>query len=321
MIRRLLRILDQQRAFEVIDFVVIFSLLLAVAMLVLYVLLSRRTRTMRRELERSSAEIYYFLLPTLALDADDHRLIKRMAAFLPFPQQKHRIMVNAQVFDRCARRLIATEEVEPGVLNSLRGKLGFPADIEDFMPLSSRDLVAEVPVLVVQEGRPAVRGRVISVGEACVEIQTEDNAAAIRTDGAVVVYFQNRAGFFTFETSIESIEQQLLRLAHSQHIKRYQRRRYSRKNVKLPVFVRPYQSGAKSLKSIMFDLSGGGASVRNPSGRLQVDQQVELSFAPGVEKFHVLGQIVRTSNAGALIHIEFQALDSTARDRMIRAIS
>ena len=324
MLTALTKTLDQQRAFEVIDFVMVFALLLAVSMLVLFLLFLIRSRTLLRELRVSSAEVYYFLLPTLALNGNDHQLIKRLAAFLPFPQQKHRIMINAQIFDACARRLVAEEQADEADLRNLRKKLGFPAGTEDFLPVSSLDLPVDLPVLVVQKGKSAVRGSVVSNTESSLAIMIDDDSASPLINGPTNVYFQNRAGFFTFATEVVGRDDRVIRLQHCERIKRYQRRRFSRRQVRLPVFVRPYQGphqgGSRAIKSVLIDLSGGGASLRNPGQQFRVEQQVELSFAPHGEKFHVLAQVVRVSRGGDVIHVEFKALEESARDRIVRSI-
>ena len=320
MLTALTKILDQQRAFEVIDFVMVFALLLSVSMLVLFLLFLIRSRTLHRELQVSSAEVYYFLLPTLALDGNDHQLIKRMAVFLPFPQQKHRIMVNARIFDACARRLFAEEQIDESDLRNLRKKLGFPAGTEGILPVSSLDLPVDLPVLLVQKGRSALRGSVVSNTESSLAIMIDEDSASPLINGPINVYFQNRAGFFTFPTQILGRDDLVIRLQHSERIKRYQRRRYSRRQVRLPVFVQPYQSGSQAVKSVFVDLSGGGASLRNPGQQFRVEQQVELSFAPHGEKFHVLAQVVRVSRGGDVIHVEFQALNGSKRERIARSI-
>jgi len=320
MLTALTKILDQQRAFEVIDFVMVFALLLSVSMLVLFLLFLIRSRTLHRELRVSSAEVYYFLLPTLALDGNDHQLIKRMAAFLPFPQQKHRIMVNARIFDACARRLVAEEQADESVLRNLRKKLDFPAGTVGILPVSSLDLPIDLPVLLVQKGKSAIRGSVVSNTESSLAIMNDEDSASPTINGPINVYFQNRAGFFTFATEVVGRDDRVIRLQHSERIKRYQRRRYSRRQVRLPVFVQPYQGGSQAVKSVFVDLSGGGASLRNPGQQFRVEQQVELSFAPHGEKLHVLAQVVRVSRGGDVIHVEFQALNGSKRERIARSI-
>lgn len=316
----LTKILDQERAFEVIDFVVIVTLLLSVSMLVLFLLFLIRCRKLSRELRVSSAEIYYFLLPTLALDGNDHQLIKRMAAFLPFPKQKHRIMVNTQIFDSCARRLASKKQVDDSDLSNLRKKLGFLTSSEGILPASSLDLPVDLPVLLVQKGKPSLHGSVVSNTKTSLGIMVDDDATSPLIEAPINVYFQNRAGFFTFATQVSGRDDLVIHLNHSERIKRYQRRRYSRKRVQLPVFVRPCHSGSRALKSNFVDLSGGGASLRNPGQRFHVEQQIELSFSPRGERFQVSAQVVWISKGGDLMHVEFHALTGPERDRIVRSI-
>lgn len=320
MMTGLTKILDQERAFEVIDFVIIVSLLLSAAMLVLFLLFLFRCRKLRRELRVGSAEIYYFLLPTLALDGNDHQLIKRMAAFLPFPKQKHRIMVNSQIFDTCARQLAAKKQVDESDLRSLRKKLGFLTSAEGILPVSSLDLPVDLPVLLVQKGKPSFHGSVVSNTETSLGIMANDDSASPLIKAPINVYFQNRAGFFTFVTQVTGRDDLVILLNHSERIKRYQRHRYSRKRMQLPVFVRPSHSSSRAFKSNFVDLSDGGASLRNPGHRFKVEQQIELSFTPCRERFHVSAQVVRVSSGGDLMHVEFHALSGTERDSIVRSI-
>lgn len=320
MMTALNKILDQERALEVIDFVIVVSLLLAASMLVLFLLFLIRCRKLHRELRVSSDEIYYFLLPTLALDRNDHQLIKRMAAFLPFPKQKYRIMVNTQIFDTCARRLAAKKQVDESDLRNLRKKLGFLTSAEGILPVSSLDLPIDLPVLLVQKGKPSLHGSVVSNTKTSLGIMVDDDSASRLIKAPINVYFQNRAGFFTFTSQVTGRDDLVILLNHSERIKRYQRRRYSRKRVQLPVFVRPSHRDSRALKSTIVDLSGGGASLRNPGQRFQVEQKIELSFVPRGERFHVSAQVVRVSRGGDLMHVEFHALNGTERDRIVRAI-
>lgn len=320
MMSALTRILDQQRATELIDFVLIFALLLALAMLVLFLLVLSRSRRLQREMRESSSELYYFLLPTLALDGNDHQLIKRLAGFLPFPQQKHRLLVNPQIFDECAGHLLAEQRIEQEAIRNLRSKLGFPKNANNFLPGSSLDLPLDMPVIIVQKGKPTVRGRLISSVESSIGIEIEGEPSTAPADGPINVYFQNRAGFFSFSTRVASREEKILRIDHSDKIKRYQRRRNARKQLRLPVFIQPYQGTSAPLKAVLLDLSGGGASLQNPNRTFRIDQQVELSFGPQGEKFHVLGQVVRVSRGGQIIHVEFQALEEADRERIVRSV-
>jgi c-di-GMP-binding flagellar brake protein YcgR len=320
MLTVLTRLLDQQRATELVDFVLIFVLLLALAMLILFLVVYSRNRRLRREMRESSSELYYFLLPTLALDGKDHQLIKRLAQFLPFPQQKHRIMVNPRIFDFCARRLLAAKQAEQGAVANLRSKLGFPKNAEVLMPVSSLDLPPDIAVLLIQKGKPALRGRLVSSDEDSLAIEVEGEPSAAPEQGPLNVYFQNRAGFFSFSTRITAREERILRLDHSDKIKRFQRRRYTRKQLRLPVYVQPYQGASAPFKSLLVDLSGGGASLQNPQCSFGLDQQVELSFAPHGEKFHILGQVVRVSKGGRMLHVEFQALEEAERKRIFRSV-
>ena len=103
-------------------------------------------------------------------------------------------------------------------------------------------------------------------------------------------------------------------------VKRYQRRLHARKKIRIPVFVHAHQSASPPLDSTLLDVSGGGASLQNPKGVFELDQMVELSFSPKGEKVRVIGQVVRVSRDGQVLHVEFRQLPDADKERIVRSV-
>lgn len=320
MFSALIRLLDQQRAFEIADFAVAFILLLLLIFLILMILSLIQSRKLKRELARRSEEVYYHLLPTFRLDAEEHELVKRLAAFLNFPQQKYRILINPQLFDACADRLRAKEDLDEGLLADLRSKLGFSSTASGLLPISSVELPREMPMLIVRKGQGKIRGKVAANTKGSLVIGTDQNSEAVQPDTPCMVYFQSPAGFFSFPSRIIRQDKRSLRLQHSGQIKRHQRRRYSRKRVRLPVFLRIVNGNSESFSCDLVDLSGGGATLRNPEKRLKEGDRAELSFAPKDQRFHLLARVVRTSKGGDLAHVEFTSPDQAIRNLITHSL-
>ena len=233
MLAVLTKTLDPIRAFELVDFLVLFLLLVTAVTTILFVVFLVRARKLGKELQRSSEEVYYSLLPSLALNAEEHGLLKRLAAYLTPPQQRHRLVTNPQVFAGCAARFLHDEPGEGSAVARLQAKLGF------------HDL------------QPAV------------------------------------------------------------DLPRHWRREHLRKKVRLPVSVRQAEGTGQPVKSVLVDLSGGGASLRNPEARFKASDRLELTFAPDARALTVPARVLRTSRSGAVLHVRFDGLPPPSRQRIV----
>ena len=95
------------------------------------------------------------------------------------------------------------------------------------------------------------------------------------------------------------------------------RRMYPRKRLRLPVLVAREPDAADARRTILLDLGGGGASLRNPWELMRKGASLRMSFAPGAEGLTVAARIVRVSENGTAIHVEFESLSETERDRIL----
>ena len=239
MLAVLTKTIDPIRAFELADFLVLFLLISAAVTTTLFVVFLVRARTLRRELQRSSEEVYYNLLPSLALNAEEHGLLKRLAVHLTPPQQRHRLVTNPQVFAGCAARFLREAPGEGAAVTRLQTKLGF------------------LPAAGDKDLRPAVK------------------------------------------------------------LPRHMRREHLRQRVQLPVAIRVPGGAAKPLESALIELSGGGASLRNPENRFKAQDRLELTFSPDAQPLTVPARVLRTSRNGAVLHVRFDGLPPSSRERIV----
>lgn len=239
MLAVLTKSLEPIRAFELADFLVLFLLLMAAVMTTLFVVFLARARTLRRELQRSSEEVYYNLLPSLALNAEEHGLLKRLAVHLTPPQQRHRLVTNPQVFARCAEHFLREAPGEGAAVTRLQTKLGF------------------LPAPGDMDLRPAVK------------------------------------------------------------LPRHMRREHLRERVQLPAAIRVAGGAAKPLESALIELSGGGASLGNPENRFRAMDHLALTFSPDAQPLTVAARVLRTSRNGAMLHVRFEGLPPSSRERIV----
>jgi len=137
-------------------------------------------------------------------------------------------------------------------------------------------------------------------------------------DTRLRAYFHNSAGIFAFPRRILGQSQDRARLEHSSRIARYQRRKYYRKKERLPIFIKPVDSAAPPRASMLFDLGGGGGSLRNPEGQFGKGELLELSFSPETgSKFELRARVLRASRNGRALQVKFESLHETERDRIM----
>ncbi|MBN1837611.1 MAG: PilZ domain-containing protein [Spirochaetales bacterium] len=306
------------------------GLLLAVtAIMVVFVVLFAtffaRARSLRT---RRGAEIYRYLSRRLGLSRSEQQLADRISSYYHPPETKYMVLVDELDFDDCAARAEERGSLEEMTLSALRLKLDFGAGNPEEAPGSSAELGPGTPVIIVQKGRPSIRGRVAesesdSEGELAsqslvVELDTGTEPPTVGVP--VSVYFHNPAGVFVFASYARRLVKNRIHLDHSDVVRPSQRRRYYRKAVKLPVYVMLRDKLEEPVRSAILDLSGGGASLENPGMSVTAGDELALSFSPGGERFTVPARVIRLSASGRVMHVQFLRLSESARDRLIGSL-
>jgi c-di-GMP-binding flagellar brake protein YcgR len=308
---------------------VILSFLVFIALLILiYRLQRRKVRRQQISLARSH---YRQIAEKHSLRPSEEDLIQRMARFLKEPEKKYLILINQPTFNFCASKLRAKEGVASAAIAELRSKLGFRLQGPEQIPASSAELPEGQGLLIVAadlkapEGRQGreggkAQGRVHKQEPGFLSVQLIETGASFHPGQTVRVYFQNRAGLFSFLSSVQSVENQRIRLQHGEDIRRLQRRRYYRRRVSLPVGIRYPGAEEKPTLSTFYDLGGNGASLKNPGRRYGAGEAVELTFLAAGERFTLVAEVLRTSKNRYVLHVRFAPMRETTRDRIIGSL-
>jgi c-di-GMP-binding flagellar brake protein YcgR len=134
----------------------------------------------------------------------------------------------------------------------------------------------------------------------------------------VQVYFQTPSGRFGFRTRILKPGKRLVEVAHSEHIRRLQRREFFRAQVALPVKMRKLDSAEEAVDATLIEMGGGGGSMKNPDQRFQIGDQISISIHfRDEDPIDMPGRIVRSSGRGRIVHVQFEFLSEGDRDRLI----
>jgi hypothetical protein len=302
-------------------------LLVAAGLFVAY----RVQRVKAQRLEaRLAQERFERLAGKLGLDNAERELLDRLGAGQA--GKKLRLLVSPAAFNRAAARLLEAGSAEESSLVDLRLKLGFQARNPERAPSASSELPEGLPVLLLWSAaaagglhpgglRPAGGRRrlaaELSAQEADALVLTPREGVEPPPPGSpVTVVFQNRAGLFSFTTSVRSAAGGVLRVRQVERLERTQRRQYYRRRLRLPVAVQA-REGEPLLASQLLDLGGEGASLLNPQKKLAVGDLPELRFRVGGQSFELTAEVLRVSRDGQILHARFHGLRDADRDRLL----
>jgi hypothetical protein len=300
---------------------VIVSFLLFIALLIVIYRLQRRK--VRRQQRVIADRRYREIAEQRSLAPSEEDLVRRMARFLKEPEKRYLILINQPTFNYCAAKLRAKDGISAPSITELRSKLGFRLQGPEQIPASSAELPEGQGLLMVAAGEGEARkaqGRLHKQEPGSLLIQLFEAGASFRESETVRIYFQNRAGLFSFTSRIQSVQKQVIRLQHGEDIKRFQRRKYYRKRVSQPVGIRYPGAEEQPTLSTFYDLGGNGASLKNPGRKFSSGDAVELTFLAAGERFTLVAEVLRTSKTGDVLHVRFAPMRETTRDRIIGSL-
>ncbi len=303
-----------------IEIMVLLALIvLFVAFLVAFSV--RRERRERRRLRAQAEETYREELSRLPLSRQDEEALETLSKHLERPERKYLLLRNQAIFNACAHRALAADKVGKGELSALRVKLGFTGEKTGETPESTAELPPGAGVLIIEEGKEPVPGQVLDPIPSAFRVRLESERPSFTSGDPVEVIYQNRSGVYRFESGVVGFSGSELSLSHSEDISRIQRRRYYRREVAFPVFLRSARRTDRPIRSQFVDIGGGGASLYNPEARFKPGEEIELTFHPdSTDTLHVIGRVGRRSQGGEVIHVNFRHLRESARDKIFRAL-
>ena len=274
-------------------------------------------RAAYRMLASHSREMLEHRLGELDLDDEETALLGRLARYRERWDSEHALLVSHHVFDSCARKLRQSEGVSEARLNALRLKVGYRMTSPEDVPASSTELPEGSPLLVVAGTAFRLRGTLIAQGPGSMIVKLDPEASPPPKGIRLTLYFHNSAGIFSFPTRVTDVLEDAVHLEHSTDISHYQRRKYYRRKEFLPVFVKPASASASPRESFLLDLGGGGASLQAPRCSLRKGDLVEVSFSPRKGTFTLAARVLRASKGGKVIHVKFESLSETERNRIM----
>jgi hypothetical protein len=294
-------------------------------------LATRRSRREERARKEHANALYEELKAHHQMTPTEDDAIAQLSKHLNRPERKYVLLQSQAMFNAAATSALREGDVSEGTISALRVKLNYTDQPTNKPPHSTADLPNGAAVLVPKKEQRSVKARVMKPTETEFRLQTDQQRRPFAFGALVRVIYQNNIGIFGFTCAVEGFEDGILSLTHDEEPERIQRRQHYRAELHLPVHVnyagaegakgRKNQGKQKPLESEFLDIGGGGASLTNPNKRFKAGDHIELSFHPyGHETMRVQASVIRTSDEDSVLHVEFEQIRESMRDRIYRML-
>jgi hypothetical protein len=262
-------------------------------------------------------------LKGIELTEMEKNIIEAMSKALPGGElRKHEVVADENAFDRAAQLLIRENQISAEAAASLRLKLGF-RQAADNEPIYT---TAEIPkgehLYLVDKYNNRCHGFLTDITPKALFIKIHNKATELPRGKKLRAYFRHESGIYTFVTQVMKINDDTLACTHSDKIHREQKRQYYRKEVDINAVVENADTDKEQRYTArVYDLGGGGTKMENPDRAFRKGDTVTLFFnLNGGEKSTVPGKVVKTSDNGRLMHVEFTGISEAVRDKFVGCI-
>ena len=275
-----------------------------------------------RHTERNrSDEIIAKRAAKLELTPAEKRLVDRLADTDGRNGSSYLVLFDEPRFHKAAEALLEEEDAPPAsAVAALRVKLGFnkePAKI----PHSTAMLPEGASLLVKSDKHGGVQqGKITNVSEQGFQLRLDGSYLLAPGDSALFQY-QNSSGTFVFKSYCLKRQGNLMIIRHQEKVKKLQKRRFFRSSYEGEAELGYYDKDER-FPTRFIDLGGGGASLINPDGRFHENDFLELSFRLDDKSgpYHLRCRVIRTSKNGQRLHLMFEGMKETVRDKILGAL-
>ena len=348
-ITRIVEVLGPERAYEILELILLLFVLLAAAMFVFLALYEARSRrALRRTNDRMEAIVDY--LGRSVFGADRWDSLEQTATHGSKRLDSLIALLDTGSSDAWARTAMGHGRMEPGQPTEPNQPVSAP----QFVPRSSSDLASatqpppdrrppdrrppdrrpanrpSAPDTTSADGAPAV-GMAVSIRQADAQATgtiSELDASTITvwvlngddvldaTKSATLMLLSRR-GPYTFDTRFRKTGDGTLTIDRPARMVLNQRRRYDRRPAALPAMIKDHLTSDAPTKAVIDELSGGGATLTSSSESFPVGSILKMSFSVGRRRYTAAGRVVRSGSHPGKLHVRFEAMNETERQEII----
>ena len=311
--------LGGDRAFELIEFLILFFVLVSAITLVLVFAfwyrnrretqsMDKRFETILRHLGRSlfGEDAWVVVEQTLSSDG------KRIDAFFS--------VLDSESFDLWADSALRSGAVSETEVKQLRRRLTFPAEERKHRApalITECNPTLGMPV-AIQQGATQTRGAVADVDKKTFALWVLGEDLQFDESREASFVLLSRSGTYQFDSRFSVLPDGTLIVEMPSRSMRSQRRWFDRFPARLPVNVVRINEDSEPIEATITELSGGGATVMERSGLFDEGNVLNLSFEADDNAYSVIGRVLRADD-GAL-HIRFEAMRDQERLEIAQSV-
>jgi c-di-GMP-binding flagellar brake protein YcgR len=298
--------------------ILVFVFLLAGFLLIFLVAFIILRLVEKYRLNKTLARKYQRYESVFRLTAGEKNLIVRMAGFLKNKNKKYLLLLNPKTFSAALRLLEHEINVKEELVSALKSKLGFDKARPHSVITGTEYLNQGMPVIIMHDKKIKISGTVSQSDKNSFHVSLLQESRDIKKNDHVVVFVHNFTGIYAFTLVVRENRGDVLVLKHSRNRKRFQRREFYRKQVKLPVLIKKTDSSEEPLPAFIVDLSASGAAIRHPHLQLTKGDDLKIYFQKtGDDVFYLNAEVLRAAGKGTEISVRFGHLSEQYKDKII----
>ena len=298
----------------------IFFYVLIFLLFLLWLISTVRKHRLRRTFSKTLSGIYALLVKKMDIQEDEKKLLETIAEFQENREEKHLILLDPHEFTVCVRKSKKIRNISDNVLDNLRKKIQHKMEKQDDFYTISAEIPIGRQVVLVFPNKTRMSGHVSTQETRHFTVSLDQDGTFPSAGDQLRIYIFNRTGVFSFPSTITKTLDGEVCLQHSDEIRSFQRRKYYRKETPVAVLIKTAHSEKPYMSSELVDVGGGGAALINPEKLFKNDDFIHITFTYTEERFSVIAKVVRTSQEGTVLHVRFETINDTTRERLISTL-
>jgi hypothetical protein len=276
-------------------------LLVVIAIILFFVVLSSVLKFTNRKKTRESSEAsYQHLIRKYNLTILEVDLILELAETLKNPKKKYQLLIDKTSLRIAVQKLGDLPEEKLLLLNSIKKKTGLAAETEHKDSLSTKSFSRGMPVYLELQSREICHAEIYSISDSDLTIKISDKKNAVK-DEAVRLYSFSSPGINTYSLKIIKSKEGLISTHHAQLSEP------DKKALKLEVnFIYEGDDNIQTHRSVVHQLVNKGAVLDNPTDILQAGDKIKISPVNDMKNlFQVSAEVDKVSTVKKLVFIKF----------------
>lgn len=257
----------------------------------------------------------------ISLSSREQRTLDHLSWFLKDPTKQEKLMDDDHLLLKAARRGIKEGIVHEAEVLRLLNKLEVNSEALNIGSANSASIPTNSEVSISDRNLNMAVGELLLSGEKGLQVRLDKGNRAFAYNTPVEVVCNGPEGMYRFHSSVLQNDGKQILLQHSRHVEHVQRRKYRRRMVELPTEIMVPGVSQKAIRTKTFDISIGGAAVKNPRKKIGIGTRVDCTIdADGATPITVPGTALRTSKRGKIVHVSFGPVDEKTRHRLFRKL-